>query len=188
MWVSDLVTDQIFAYRMSDRQPDATRGFTSLDADSESPGGIWSDGLTMWVGDYGDDKLYAYDMTSRARLESRDFNTLEDANNGQPEGIWSDGTTMWVADYNDHKVYAYNMPPSNDNRLSSLTVSPRDIVGFDPDRYAYDVGVASTVTEATIARPRLQRRRRRRVVIDTAGLQRHDRRPPGDPLSRSKRP
>ena len=151
MWVSDLTTDQIFAYRMSDRQPDATRGFTSLDADSESPGGIWSDGLTMWVGDYGDDKLYAYDMTSRARLESRDFNTLEDANNGQPEGIWSDGTTMWVADYNDHKVYAYNMPPSNDTRLSGLTVSPRDIIGFDPDRFAYDVGVASTVTEATVA-------------------------------------
>ena len=151
MWVSDLNTDQIFAYRMSDQQPDATRGFTSLDADSESPGGIWSDGLTMWVGDYGDDKLYAYDMTSRARLESRDFNALEAARNGQPEGIWSDGTTMWVADYNDHKVYAYNMPPSNDNRLSSLTVSPKNIIGFDPDRFAYDVGVASTVTEATVA-------------------------------------
>ena len=150
MWVSDLTTDQIFAYRMSDRQPDATRGFTSLDADSESPGGIWSDGLTMWVGDYGDDKLYAYDMTSRARLESRDFNTLEDANNGQPEGIWSDGTTMWVADYNDHKVYAYNMPPSNDNRLSSLTVSPKNIIGFAADRTSYQVGVASTVTQATI--------------------------------------
>ena len=151
MWVSDLTTDQIFAYRMSDRQPDATRGFTSLDADSESPGGIWSDGLTMWVGDYGDDKLYAYDMTSRARLESRDFNTLEDANNGQPEGIWSDGTTMWVADYNDHKVYAYNMPPSNDNRLSSLTVSPKNIIGFAADRTSYQVGVASNVTEAMVA-------------------------------------
>ena len=151
MWVSDLNTDQIFAYRMSDQQPDATRGFTSLDADSESPGGIWSDGLTMWVGDYGDDKLYAYDMTSRARLESRDFNALEAARNGQPEGIWSDGTTMWVADYNDHKVYAYNMPPSNDTRLSSLTVSPKNIIGFSSTRFAYDVGVASTVTEATVA-------------------------------------
>ena len=130
MWVSDLNTDQIFAYRMSDRQPDATRDFTSLDAGNASPAGIWSDGLTMWVGDYGDDKLFAYNMTSRARLESREFNTLEAAGNGQPEGIWSDGTTMWVPDYIDHKVYAYNMPPSNDARLSDLTVSPKNIIGF----------------------------------------------------------
>ena len=174
MWVSDLNTDQIFAYRMSDRQPDATRGFTSLGTDNNFPGGIWSDGLTMWVGDYGNDKLYAYDMTSRARLESRDFNTLSDANNGQPEGIWSDGTTMWVADYNDHKVYSYNMPPSNDTRLSGLTVSPKDIAGFARTRFAYDVGVDSTVTEATVAasatNPNAEAYRLRH-----AGLQRRDR-------------
>ena len=150
MWVSDLNTYQIFAYRMSDRQPDATRGFTSLDADNNHPSGIWSDGLTMWTGDYGDDKLYAYDMATRAHLESRDFNTPNAARNYSIEGIWSDGTTMWVPDYNGGKVYAYNMPPSNDARISSLTVSPKNIIGFATDRTSYQVGVASTVSQATV--------------------------------------
>ena len=52
---------------------------------------------------------------------------------------------MWVADYNDHKVYAYNMPPSNDTRLSGLTVSPRDIIGFR-------LGSGSPTTSAWTAR------------------------------------
>ncbi len=43
----------------------------------------------------------------------------------------------------------------NDRRvvLRSLTVSPRDIIGFTPDRRDYAVGVASTVTQATIVAP-----------------------------------
>ena len=49
---------------------------------------------------------------------------------------------------------AYPLPAqaqaSTDATLSSLTVSPRDITGFSSVRFAYDVGVASTVTEATI--------------------------------------
>ena len=40
--------------------------------------------------------------------------------------------------------------PSNDATLSGLTVSPRDIIGFEADRTAYEVGVASTVAQATI--------------------------------------
>ena len=39
---------------------------------------------------------------------------------------------------------------SDDATLSGLTVSPRDIIGFTADRSAYEVGVASTVTQATI--------------------------------------
>ena len=34
--------------------------------------------------------------------------------------------------------------------LSALTVSPKDIIGFVADRTSYEVGVASTVTQATI--------------------------------------
>ena len=50
---------------------------------------------------------------------------------------------------------AYPMPAraqalSTDATLSALTVSPKNIIGFDTDRAAYEVGVASTVTEATI--------------------------------------
>ena len=59
---------------------------------------------------------------------------------------------MWVVDNEDDKVYSYNMPlrPSSDATLSALTVSPTDIIGFDPDRTDYEVGVAPMVTQATI--------------------------------------
>ena len=39
---------------------------------------------------------------------------------------------------------------STDATLSALTVSPKDISGFAADRTSYEVGVASTVTQATI--------------------------------------
>ena len=39
---------------------------------------------------------------------------------------------------------------STDATLSTLTVSPKDIIGFAADRTSYEVGVASTVTQATI--------------------------------------
>ena len=50
---------------------------------------------------------------------------------------------------------AYPLPAqaqalSTDATLSALTVSPKNIIGFRSDRFAYDVGVDSTVTEATI--------------------------------------
>ena len=44
----------------------------------------------------------------------------------------------------------YAQTPSDDATLSGLTVSPRDIIGFTANRTAYEVGVASTVTQATI--------------------------------------
>ena len=78
--------------------------------DSDSPRGIWSDGMTMWVADSGDDKLYAYDgIVIETRVPAKDFDTLNAAGNSNPGGIWSDGTTMWVADSNDEKLYAYDM-------------------------------------------------------------------------------
>ena len=40
---------------------------------------------------------------------------------------------------------------STDATLSALTVSPKDIIGFASDRTSYEVGVASTVTQATVA-------------------------------------
>ena len=36
------------------------------------------------------------------------------------------------------------------DRLMSLVVAPKDIDGFDPEVTGYMVGVASTVTQATI--------------------------------------
>ena len=106
----------------------------------------------MWVADFDDTKLYAYRMSDKEHDSGRDFNTLSGAGNTLPYGIWSDGTTMWVADSIEDKVYSYNMPPSpsSDATLSALTVGPTDIIGFDPDRTDYEVGVAPMVTQATI--------------------------------------
>ena len=44
----------------------------------------------------------------------------------------------------------FRVDPSTDPTLSSLTVSPGDIVGFASDRVVYFVRVASTVTQVTI--------------------------------------
>ena len=81
----------------------------------------------MWVADYSDDKIYAYNLSTKARDSSKDFDTLEDADNDHAAGIWSDGTTMWVADSSDDKIYAYNAPEtavSNMNRSPTVTGTP----------------------------------------------------------------
>ena len=43
-----------------------------------------------------------------------------------------------------------NAQSTDDATLSSLVVSPKDIVGFQPDRTSYHVGFASTVTQVTV--------------------------------------
>ena len=149
MWVSDQTDDKLYAYQMSDQAHDSGKDLT-LSAGNAHSYGIWSDGTTMWVSDWSDDKIYAYRMSDKARDSGKDFDTLAAAGNTSPYGIWSDGATMWVADTGDDKVYSYNMPPSDDATLSGLTVSPRDIIGFTADRTDYEVGVASTVAQATV--------------------------------------
>ena len=153
MWVADAIGDKLYAYRMSDKERDAGKDFDTLaDAGNNTPVGIWSNGTTMWVADSGYDKLYAYRMSDKARDAGKDFDTLADAGNTFGRGIWSDGATMWVADSTDDKVYSYNAPPlSDDATLSALTLSPKDIIGFASDRDSYEVGVASTVTQVTVA-------------------------------------
>ena len=152
MWMASPIDDKLFAYRMSDQERDEGKDFNTLQAaENTSPSGIWSDGTTMWVGDSVDGKFYAYRMTDRTRDEGQDFNTLAAVTDNHPAGIWSDGDTMWVVVGRDKKVYSYNMPPSADATLSALTVSPVDIIGFDAERESYEVGVASAVTEATVA-------------------------------------
>ena len=150
MWVVDF-DKTIYAYRMSDKQRDSSKDFTTLDAaENDNPFGIWSDGATMWVTDDTDDKIYAYRMSDKERDSSKDFNTLDPASNDRPHGLWSDGQTMWVVDNDHDKVFSYNKPASDVATLKSITVSPGDILRFDPDRKNYNVGVASDVTEATI--------------------------------------
>ena len=150
MWVTDRIDRKIYAYRMSDKQPYPNRTFNNLHSDNRNPTGIWSDYDTMWVADFFSSKIFAYRMSDMVRASSKEFNTLDAVGNNHIHDIWSDGTTMWVLDSADDKVYSYNHPASDVAALSALTVSPRDIIIFDPDDTHYDVGVASTVAQATI--------------------------------------
>ena len=149
IWVADREDHRVYAYTLDGGARQETREF-DLHSDNDVPTGIWSDGYTIWVGGATDEKLYAYTLHNGERNPSRDFITLSAAQNRYAGDIWSDGTTMWVVDYDDDKAYSYNMPLSNDATLSALTVSPKDIIGFDADRTSYQVGVASPVTQATI--------------------------------------
>ena len=149
IWVADREDDKVYAYTLDGGARQETREF-DLHSNNDAPTGIWSDGYTIWVGDATDEKLYAYFLENGQRQANLDFNPLRGAGNDSAYGITSDGTTMWVVDYDDDKVYAYNMPPSNDARLSDLTVSPKNIIGFVTDRTSYEVGVASAVAQATV--------------------------------------
>ena len=149
VWVADSADTKLYAYALDGGARQESKEF-DLDSSNQLPGGIWSDGLTIWVADESTDRLHAYDLANGSPQPTRDFTTLSAAQNRDPVDIWSDGTTMWVVDYEDDKAYSYNMPLSNDATLSALTVSPKDIIGFDADRTSYQVGVASTVTQATI--------------------------------------
>ena len=149
IWVADREDGKVYAYTLDGGARQETREF-DLHSNNDAPTGIWSDGYTIWVGDATDEKLYAYFLENGQRQANLDFNPLRGAGNDSAYGITSDGTTMWVVDYDDDKVYAYNMPPSADNRLSDLTVSPKNIIGFPTDRTSYEVGMASTVAQATV--------------------------------------
>ena len=84
-----------------------------------APRGIWSDDTTMWVADSDDNKLYAYNMWTNSPTggrmfdgsldSSKDFDTLQAAENTNPKWIWSDGVTMWVTDGDKNKIFAYKM-------------------------------------------------------------------------------
>ena len=152
VWVADWRDNKLYAYILSDGMRDADRDMT-LAAGNTAPYGIWSDRTTMWVADRFDNKLYAYLLSDGMRDGSLDINTLAAAGNTVPYAIWSDGTTMWVTDWSNDKLYAYLMPIplTGDASLSELSVSPEDIIGFKGGRRSYEVGVDSSVTQATVS-------------------------------------
>ena len=147
MWMADNRDDKLYAYTLSGGARDTGKEF-SLHSDNGKPRGIWSDASTIWVADADDDKVYAYTRPNGARDAGKDFDL--GAANGDPKGIWSNGMIMWVIDEDDNKLYAYDLPVSADATLSALTVSPRDVIGFASDTTTYHVGVANSVTQATI--------------------------------------
>ena len=149
IWVLDGNQTKLYAYAL-DGGARQESGEFDLHSSNDFPTGIWSDGYTMWVADTFDDKLYAYFLETGQRRARLDFNRPRGIGNQHTFGITSDGTTMWVLDNLDRKVYSYNLLLSDDSTLSALTVSPKDIIGFDAERDSYQLGVDSTVTRATV--------------------------------------
>ncbi len=149
MWVADSTDKKLYAYSMSDMSRDNTKDFDTLDAaGNDRPYGIWSDGTLMWVADELANKIFAYKMSNEQRYPSMDFGTLHAAGNRDPRGIWGNDSVMWVVDGTDNKVYSYNQ--IHDATLSTLTVKPKNIIGFTPGREAYHVGLLNQVTTATV--------------------------------------
>ena len=149
IWVVDVNQEKLYAYALDGGARQESREF-DLHSSNDHPTGIWSDGYTMWVADAFDDKIYAYFLETGQRRSRLDFDTLIAAGNTSAFGATSNGTTMWVLDPTDRKVYSYNLLLSDDSTLSALTVSPKDIIGFDAERESYQLGVDSAVAQATV--------------------------------------
>ena len=155
MWITNdgnVAADRkVFAYRLSDGERQPAKDF-DLDTSNTDPRAIWSNGTTAWVvkSALSTSKIFAYRLDDGARVAAEEFNTLSTAGVNFATGLWSDEETMWVGEALFAKVYAFNMPHSDDATLSALTVAPKDIIGFAADQTSYEVGVASTVTQATI--------------------------------------
>ena len=131
MHVVDSTDDKLYLYALA--------VFPPLHSDNDRPRGVWGNADTIWVAqdDTGtDNKIYAYKRADGTRDSSKDFNTLEAANNSNIDGIWSDGTTMFVVDTIDDKIYAYKMSDKShdsdkDITLHSFNGSPVGIWGSD---------------------------------------------------------
>ena len=144
MWVLDSSSKWIYAYQLSNGTQDQTQHRNLSSATQFSD--IWSDGTTLWL---AGQTMAAWDLASGDRVEDRDIALPADIRLSQPHNIWSDGATIWVSSRANGKVYALDLP-GYDPTLSSLTVDPENVIGFNPDQTYYAVGVASTVASATI--------------------------------------
>ena len=147
MWISDVYSDSIRAFRHGTGTRVPGQDFMLSAAGSLRPEGIWSDGVTMWVADPDGDRIYAFDMATKQRMEHLEIDAL-DPDNDRPAGMWSDGVTLWVADEDDDIAYAYRLPPGV--HLRSVELSGLELTQPDPyDPYSFEGRVprgADTVT------------------------------------------
>ena len=149
MWVTNFFPARVFAYTLSSGARDESKEIDESSDFTLTAAGIWSDGATLWVADRQANTLRAYSLDDRSRASEQDITLPDNSEIDLKRGLWSDGHTMWTIDSSVPKVFAFNLL-SSDSRLSDLQVSPKNIIGFKPDRYSYAVGVSDTVTTATI--------------------------------------
>ena len=103
----------------------------------------------MWVAEDNSLTVTAWNLDNGDRIRGSEFNLPSEIGLIDKKALWSYGPTLWVTSAAKQKVYAVNLF-SNDSTLSALTVGPDDIIGFNPRRSSYAVGLAATVTTATI--------------------------------------
>ena len=132
------------------------------DLDQPSPGGIWSDGVTVWVSDSLSRKLVAYEFSSKRRLPTRDIQIASDQ--VFPGALWGDNSTIYVADISASKVFAYNIAGRYHDGPKDFEVSAaaRGVWGEDQNIWVAVEGSLESYSRVT-----LQRSPDRDVPIDS---------------------
>ena len=161
MRVADSIDDKIYSYNVPDSDNADLRAITVAEGAGdpyEIPGftagsttsTLTTGGSTEQITIAGEPRQFEAmaEVTSPA-----DADTTEDGHQvNTPVGETT--VTLRVTAENgatkDHTLTVTRPEISDDPSLSSITVTPRDIIGFDPDRLSYHVGVANSVTQATI--------------------------------------
>ena len=88
-----------------------------------SPGGIWSDGITMWV--ISPVNLQAYNLATKAREDTKDIPLSAADGNKNPKDMWSDGTTIWVGNRTPaSKIFAYTLATKARDPDKDFTLTP----------------------------------------------------------------
>ena len=136
----------------------------SLDIDTfgelgYGPSSFWSDGTHMFVASAS--TIWALRTADGSEDNSRRFvepGSVLQGNSGI-RSIWSDGKTMWAmgSNHDDRNIYSFNLPPADDTAVAVLSVNGAGVAGLDHDETDYQHGVASTVTQATVAAKPLHR-------------------------------
>ena len=146
IWVLDKY-ESLFAYQLADGAPVPSRDIALSAGEATA---MWSTGTILWTVNDDSRNALAYNLGTGVRDADKDF-TLPSEVGDTYRGLWADGEIMWVVSEEEQsKVYSVNLGQA-DATLSSLTVGPKDIYGFSADTTAYAVGVANTVTQATIS-------------------------------------
>ena len=156
IWVNPHGGGKLYAYDPATGDRKAGKDITLSSAGDR---GMWSDGETLWMlfGSGGDGRMASYLLSSYEPISAESSRELAGAND-KPWGIWSDAETLYVADEDDDKVYTYNVPKSANAELKSLSLSPVDMdIDFDAATTEYDIDVAATVSQVTVAAKPLQR-------------------------------
>ena len=144
-----------------------THDLEGLDAASDTPTGMWSDGATLWLAHNGagaDDGVFAYGLESGERQETHEFELAEA--NRAPRGIWSDGATMWLSDSGRDRLFAYHLERGErvEAREFALHDRNRDARGIWSDRermwvldggrdalFAYELASGALIAEYALA-------------------------------------